>query len=73
MKDTTGALMAAARKASGMTQLDMAQALGVSTVSVSSWETGKVPMTVDKLQRWYDALPNTGQEVMRGIRLFVEA
>lgn len=70
MKDKTGLILAAARKASGMTQADMAKALGISVVSVSKWENGKVSLKLDNIQRWYSALNAEGQQMMQSLNFY---
>ena len=72
MKDRLGNTMRAARKASNMTQKQMAQAVGVSHITVSFWENGKSTPSFEALQKWYDALPPIGKGIMRGFVLFVE-
>jgi len=42
----------AARQAQGVSQQEMADALGVSRVTVSNWETGKVEPSIASLQSW---------------------
>jgi transcriptional regulator with XRE-family HTH domain len=65
-----GVVLAAARKASSMSQSEMAKALGISVVSVSHWENGHTAMTLDKMQRWYAALSEDGRKVMRSLNVF---
>ncbi len=39
------------RKAKGLSQQDVGEALGISQAAVAMWETGKSKPTIDKLQK----------------------
>ena len=70
MTETAAKTMASARKASGLTQEQMAQLLGVTKVTVSHWENAKGFITLEKMQRWYAALPEEGRAVMRSMNIY---
>lgn len=40
------------RVAAGMTQIDIARELGVSTATVNRWETGRIRITKPSLMAW---------------------
>ena len=46
----------ALREAKGMTQTELAEALGVDQTTISTWETGKAAPTMFNLQRLADLL-----------------
>lgn len=70
MNGRIGAVMAAARKASGLSQSEMAAALGVSTVSVSKIENGHTAITLDRVQQWYRILNDQGRAVMQTMNIY---
>lgn len=51
-----GEAMANARIKSGLSRSEIARRLGVSNVSVYYWETGRNPITVDKLDAFCKVL-----------------
>ena len=55
-----------------LTQLDIAQALGVTTAAVSKWETGAAKPRVEMLFRLAEILGVTPEELMAGRRLHSE-
>lgn len=59
------------RKRFGLNQQDFERVLGVSTPSVSRWETGKVPQSkpVDLLMRAYNQIPQLMEDRMKQIEV----
>ena len=51
-----GAVLAHARRAAGLTQMELAAATGVSRITVARDEGGTTTVTVDRLARYADAL-----------------
>ena len=51
-----GEAMTSARIKSGLSRSEIARRLGVSNVSVYYWETGRNPITVDKLDAFCKVL-----------------
>ena len=56
MKSTNNNIMAEARKKAGMTQEQLAKAIGVNNRQVSVWECGRYPMRVIMAKRIADVL-----------------
>ena len=53
-----------ARLSEGLTQEELAEKLGISTVSVCKWETGKAFPAVKRLKEVADALHTTVSELL---------
>ncbi|MDE7087101.1 MAG: helix-turn-helix domain-containing protein, partial [Clostridia bacterium] len=68
MKQTTGQFLETLRKASGFTQLDVAEKLGVSNRTVSSWETDRTAPDLLILPAIADLYKITVDEILRGER-----
>lgn len=68
MRSTTfGRNLRALRQSKGMTQLELADAIGVSTITVSSWESrGVKPKSVETLNCLYKVL-GCGEEDLFGV------
>ena len=62
---TLGAMIAALRKEKGMTQLDLAQQLGVTDKAVSKWERDLSCPDVHSLPKLAEVLGVTVDELMR--------
>ena len=60
-------VLAEARNASGLTQGDMAKALGVSLVTISKWENGHVALKLGMLQDYYRICNEQGKEIIRSL------
>lgn len=58
-----GRILRAEREAHGVTQQEMAKALGCTNVAVSNWETGKRSMYAITLRRYCEYLGITMQSV----------
>lgn len=56
----------AARKKAGLSQMDVAKALGITAGAVSMWEIGMTRPKSDKLVALADILKCTVDELMRG-------
>lgn len=56
IREEIGAAMAKARIKSGLSRSEIARRMGVSDVSVYYWETGRNPITVDKLDSFCKVL-----------------
>lgn len=54
-----------ARLIEGLTQMELAQKLGVSAVSVCKWETGKTFPSSKRLKRVAEALNTTVSELLK--------
>ena len=65
MKQTTGQFLETLRKASGFTQLDVAEKLGVSNRTVSSWETDRTAPDLLILPAIADLYKVTVDEILR--------
>ncbi|MDE7379807.1 MAG: helix-turn-helix domain-containing protein [Clostridia bacterium] len=68
MKQTTGEFLETLRKASGFTQLEVAERLGVSNRTVSSWETDRTAPDLLILPAIADLYGVTVDEIIRGER-----
>lgn len=68
MKQTTGEFLETLRKASGFTQLEVAEKLGVSNRTVSSWETDRTAPDLLILPAIADLYGVTVDEILRGER-----
>ncbi|MDE6557977.1 MAG: helix-turn-helix domain-containing protein [Clostridia bacterium] len=68
MKQTTGQFLETLRKASGFTQLEVAEKLGVSNRTVSSWETDRTAPDLLILPAIADLYGVTVDEILRGER-----
>lgn len=68
MKLTTGEFLAACRKEKGYTQQEVADRLGVSNKTVSSWETGASSPDLSMLPRLAELYGVTCDEIVRGER-----
>ena len=68
MKQTTGKFLETLRKASGFTQLEVAERLGVSNRTVSSWETDRTAPDLLILPAIADLYGVTVDELLRGER-----
>lgn len=55
-----------ARKKAGLSQLDVAKALGITTGAVSMWENGMTQPRPDKLVALADLFKCTVDELLRG-------
>lgn len=55
-----------ARKAQGMTQEDLAKAVGTSQVAISYWENGQTEPNFEYLKRLSDVLHVTIDELVKG-------
>lgn len=64
-EQTLGAMIAALRKEKGMTQLDLAQQLGVTDKAVSKWERDLSCPDVNSLPKLAEVLGVTVDELMR--------
>ena len=53
-----------ARKAAGMTQEDLASALGINRATISKYESGNIPITVQQLEEIARALHTTVGEII---------
>ncbi len=73
MKQTTGEFLETLRKASGFTQLEVAEKLGVSNRTVSSWETDRTAPDLLILPAIADLYGVTVDEILRGERKAVIA
>lgn len=62
---TLGAMIAALRKEKGMTQLDLAQKLGVTDKAVSKWERDLSCPDINSLPKLAEALGVTVDELMQ--------
>ncbi len=62
----TGAKLAEARRASDMTQMELAERLGISFQAVSSWERGNTMPDIAKLPELADILGVTVDELLGG-------
>ena len=69
MSTSIGEFMAALRKAQGRTQMDVANELGVSNKTVSSWETGASCPDIAMLPAIAELYGVTCDELLRGERL----
>lgn len=70
MTDTerTGAFLAQKRKEKGLTQLELAEKLGVTNRAVSKWETGAGLPDTALLTRLADALATTADALLAAAR-----
>lgn len=68
MKQTTGEFLETLRKASGFTQLEVVEKLGVSNRTVSSWETDRTAPDLLILPAIADLYGVTVDEILRGER-----
>ncbi len=65
---TTGEFLATLRRANGLTQRDVAEKLGVSDRTLSSWETDRTAPDILLLPALADAYGVTVDEILRGER-----
>lgn len=72
-KKTMGNFLAALRKANGYTQQDIAEKLGVSNKTLSSWETDKTCPDLTLIPVLADLYGVTADEILRGERRKAEA
>lgn len=66
MKKTLGALIAQTRKEKGMTQLELAEKLGVTDKAVSKWERDLSCPDIQSLPTLAEALGLSLEELMQG-------
>ena len=56
--------MSAARKNAGLTQVQMAEKLGVSYITVLDWEKGRRPPRADKLDKYCEICGCTREDII---------
>ncbi len=69
MKSNIGEFLAILRKSKGMTQQEVADRLGVSNKTVSSWETGASCPDISMLPAIAELFGVTCDELLRGERI----
>ena len=69
MKQTIGKFLATLRKATGLTQEDVAEKLGISSKTLSSWETDRTTPDALTLPAIADLYGVTVDEILRGERV----
>ena len=58
-------VLKAARKASGVTQVDMCKALGRSVSYVPKLEQGQVDIRFADVVKWYESCDDIGKQIVR--------
>ena len=67
-REQTGRIIARFRREKGMTQRDLADALGISNKAVSKWETGQGMPDIELLERMSDVFGVPIDVLIRGVR-----